>query len=102
MISGHCTCEQRLVDPRAVGGGGPNGGVAGGSGAVRRPGRTSSSELGPGGGQQVLQSPQQCEPAAAAPGSSQVNTHSSGFLSEHLTLLPGEGVCVFYISPATV
>lgn len=73
----HLTCDQGPDDAYTLGVRGPAGGAGGGAGGVRRPGGAGGSELEDGGGQQTLQSPDQPEPAAAAPGSSQVNFHSS-------------------------
>lgn len=65
--------------PCVVGRGGAAGGAGSGGGGVGRPGGAGGSELEPGGAPQALQSSQQCEPAAAAPGCPQVKPHSSGF-----------------------
>lgn len=66
-------CGQYPDDSVFVGVGGPAGGAGSGGGGVRRPGGAGVSELEPRGAQQALQSRQQSEPAAAAPGCSQVN-----------------------------
>lgn len=57
--------------------GGPAGGAGGGGGGIGRPGGAGSSELESGGAQQALQPAQQPEPAATAPGCSQVNINTN-------------------------
>lgn len=56
----------------SAGAGGPDGGAEGGGGAARGPGGPGHPEVEPGGAAQAVQSTQQPEPAAAAPGRSQV------------------------------
>lgn len=56
----------------SAGAGGSAEGAGGGGGGAGGPGGAGGSELECGGAQQTLQPPEQPEPAAAAPGGSQV------------------------------